>query len=56
MRLVENSNYTCRECKYYAVFIPKYRKKLIFGRIRSELGNVFRRLGRQKEVTVHSTE
>jgi putative transposase len=31
------------------VFIPKYRKKSIFGQIRGELGDVFRRLAEQKE-------
>ncbi len=40
------------ECKYHVVFIPKYRKKAIFGRIRSELGEVFRRLAEQKESTI----
>ncbi len=37
------------ECQYHAVFIPKYRKKAIFGQIRSDLGDVFRRLAEQKE-------
>jgi putative transposase len=34
------------------VFIPKYRKKSIFGRIRSELGEIFRRLAEQKESRI----
>jgi putative transposase len=34
------------------VFIPKYRKKAIFGQIRKELGDVFRRLARQKESEI----
>ena len=37
------------ECKYHVVFIPKYRKKTIFGHIRRELGEVFRRLAKQRE-------
>ena len=31
------------------VFIPKYRKKVIFGQIRRELGEVLKRLAQQKE-------
>jgi putative transposase len=34
------------------VFIPKYRKKAIFGQVRKELGDVFRRLARQKESVI----
>jgi len=34
------------------VFIPKYRTKAIFGRIRADLGDVFRRLAEQKESRV----
>ena len=37
------------ECKYHVVFIPKYRKKVIFGQIRRELGEVLKRLAQQKE-------
>jgi putative transposase len=34
------------------VFIPKYRKKTIFGQIRRELGEVLRRLAEQKESRI----
>jgi putative transposase len=40
------------ECKYHIVFIPKYRKKVIFGQIRQELGEVFHRLAKQKECEI----
>ena len=36
------------ECKYHVVFIPKYRRKALYGEIRRELGQVFRRLAEQK--------
>ena len=52
MRLVESLSHTRWECKYHVVFIPKYRKKVIFGQIRNELGDVFRRLARQKESVI----
>ena len=40
------------DCKYHVVFIPKYRRKRIFGEIRRDLGEVFRRLARQKESQI----
>ena len=49
MRQVNSLNHTRWECKYHIVFIPKYRKKVLFGKIRLELGEVFHSLARQKE-------
>ena len=40
------------ECKYPVVFIPKYRKKVLYGALRQELGAVFRTLAEQKESAV----
>ncbi len=40
------------ECKYHVVFIPKYRRKQIFGQIKRYLGEVFHRLARQKECQI----
>ncbi|MDE6719131.1 MAG: IS200/IS605 family transposase, partial [Treponemataceae bacterium] len=40
------------ECKYHVVFIPKYRKKKLYGQIRQELERELRRLAEQKESRV----
>ena len=40
------------ECKYHVVFIPKYRRKALFGELRQHLGPVFCELARQKECKV----
>lgn len=40
------------ECKYHVVWIPKYRRKKLFGELRKELGQVLRELARQKESEV----
>ena len=37
------------ECKYHVVFIPKYRKKAVYGQLRKSLGKVFRTLAEQRE-------
>ena len=39
-------------CKYHVVFVPKRRRKTIFGQIRKELGQVFHELARQKECQI----
>jgi putative transposase len=40
------------DCKCHIVFIPKKRRKLIFGNIRNHLGEVFHDLARQKGVVI----
>ena len=44
----ETLNHTTWDCKYHVVFIPKYRRKLLFQELRKALGEVFR----QKEAKV----
>ena len=40
------------DCKYHVVFIPKRRKKMIFGAIRKHLGEILRELAAQKECQI----
>ncbi|NMM26796.1 MAG: IS200/IS605 family transposase [Glaciimonas sp.] len=40
------------DCKYHVVFIPKRRKKAIFGALRQHLVEIFRELALQKEAKV----
>ena len=52
MNIYETLKHTTWECKYHVVFIPKYRRKSLYGQLRQELGPVFRELARQKESEV----
>lgn len=45
-------NHTKWECKYHVVFIPKYRRKVLYGELRQHLGPMFRRLAEQRESKV----
>ncbi len=45
-------SHTKWECKYHVVFIPKYRRKRIFGGIRKYLGQVLRKLAEQRESRI----
>ena len=38
------------ECKYHVVIIPKYRRKVLYGKIRRQVGEVMRELCRQKGI------
>ena len=48
----ESLSHTKWECKYHVVFIPKCRRKTLYGDLRRYLGDVFRDLARQKESRV----
>ena len=48
----ESLSHSVWDCKYHVVFIPKYRKKVLFGELRPRLGEVFRTLAKQKECQV----
>ena len=48
----QSLQHTKWECKYHVVFIPKYRKKLIYGELRRHLGQVLRRLAGQQESLI----
>ncbi|MDX2478269.1 MAG: IS200/IS605 family transposase [Gammaproteobacteria bacterium] len=37
-------------CRYHVVFVPKYRKKSIYGTLRKDIGGIFRDLCRQNGI------
>jgi putative transposase len=45
-------SHTKWKCQYHVVFIPKYRRKVLYGTLRQELGTVFHDLAGQKESTI----
>lgn len=45
-------SHTKWDCKYHVVFIPKRRKKAIFGAIRKHLGEILHELAKQKECKI----
>ncbi len=52
MRDYKSLAHTRWDCKYHIVFIPKKRKKLIYGAIRKHLGEVLHELAKRKGVVV----
>ena len=49
---MESLSHTKWECKYHVVFIPKCRRKTLYGELRQHLGEVFRKLAVQKESRI----
>ena len=45
-------SHTRWNCKYHIVFIPKYRRKEIFGKLRSDIGQIIRQLCTYKGVEI----
>ena len=48
--------HTTWNCKYHIVFAPKYRRKIIFGKIKREIGAILRELCEWKQVTIVEAE
>ena len=52
MNNVQCLSHTKWECKFHVVWIPKCRRKMLYGQLRKNLGDVFHDLARQKESRV----
>ena len=45
-------SHTRWNCKYHIVFIPKYRRKAIYGKLRKDIGATIRQLCAYKDVEI----
>ncbi len=52
MKVYHSLSHMRRHCKYHVVFIPKRRKKRIFGVLRRQLGEILHELARHKESKI----
>jgi putative transposase len=50
--LYQSLSHSKWDCKYHVVFVPKRRRKAIFGQTRRQLGQIFHALARQKECQI----
>ncbi len=48
----ESLSHTTWDCKYHVIFIPKRRRRTLYGELRKHLGEVFRKLAAQKESQI----
>ena len=52
MKDYQSLSHTRWECKYHVVWIPKCRRKVLYGQLRKYLGEIFHELARQKECAI----
>ena len=52
MNDVKSLSHTKWDCKYHVTWIPKYRKKELYGDLRIHLGEVFRELARRVDCEI----
>ena len=45
-------SHTRWDCKYHIVFAPKYRRKVIYGKLKKEIGMILRELCERKDVEI----
>ena len=50
MREWESQAHVRWDCKYHVVFVPKYRRKALYGNLRRDVGRILRDLCRQRGV------
>ena len=48
----ENLAHTKWNCKYHIVFAPKFRRQIIYGRLKTEIGKILRTLCERKEIEI----
>ena len=52
----ESLAHTKWNCKYHIVFAPKYRRQVIYGKIKSDIGQILRKLCEYKGVDIIEAE
>ena len=48
----QSLSHTKWDCKHHVIFIPKYRRRALYGQLRRHLGEVFRKLAEQKQSRI----
>ena len=49
IKKLEHSSY---RCQYHIVFAPKYRRKVIYGELKADIGKILRKLCNEKKVEI----
>ena len=48
----QSIQHTRWNCTYHIVFIPKYRRRIMYGELRNEIGGILRKLCEMKQVNI----
>ena len=53
---VRHSAHSTWRCQYHIVFAPKFRRKVIYGQLRTDIGQILRKLCEEKKVEIIEAE
>jgi putative transposase len=53
---VDSLSHTTWRCQYYVVFAAKYRRMVIYGQIKKDIGQILRKLCEQKDIEIIEAE
>ena len=53
---IKSSAHSKYRCQYHIVFAPKYRRQVIYGQIKKDIGEIIRKLCQQKGVEIIEAE
>ena len=53
---VDGLRHTTWRCQYHVVFAPKYRRMVIYGQIKKDIGQILRKLCEQKDIEIIEAE
>ena len=49
---IKHLSHSTYRCQYHIVFAPKYRRKVIYGKLRTDIGQILKKLCEQKNVKI----
>ena len=52
MNNIQSLSHTAWDCKYHLVWIPKYRKKVLYDHLRKDLGKLLRDLANHRKSQI----
>ena len=53
---IKSLSHSKYRCKYHIVFAPKYRRQIIYGKIKADVGKILRELCERKGVNIVEVE
>ena len=56
MNDIKSLSHSKWNCNYHIVFAPKYRRQVIYGKLKVEIGKILRKLCEQKGVEIIQAE
>lgn len=53
---IKTLSHSTYRCEYHIVFAPKYRRQIVYGQIKKDIGEIFRKLCNEKKVEIIEAE